>query len=451
MRTSKRKRDDDDEDSPVEVFEGIETEKPKEGMKQPKLKKKKRQEQSEDGENTKSRINKGTETGNGPNEADKTSVEGKISKKDRRKEKKERKKARQISKEQKKDEQPAEVEHEDKPSDDEIDGIEVELASKEEDGNKTIKPQEVSDSAKDSRREASSSTSPSLSNGSPQFDQSTGQSAASSASSIVPSATIEKIKNPSVDSETLRARLQARIEALRAARKADGPDGRPARNRQELIEARRRKEEQRKAHKRELRLKAKEAERAARDRTMMLSRSPDIFTPPSKTAAQPGNNFSFGHIAFNDGQQVDASGSSLLNQRARKGPQDSLGAMKAAESKQARLKGLDEGKRKDIEDKDMWLNAKKRVHGEKIRDDTSLLKKTLQRQQKAKKKSESEWQERLTGVEKGKEMRQQKREENLRKRKEDKGQKGKKKGKVQKRPGFEGSFRAKPKSRPTNS
>jgi hypothetical protein len=93
----------------------------------------------------------------------------------------------------------------------------------------------------------------------------------------------------------------------------------------------------------------------------------------------------------------------------------------------------------------MWLNAKKRAHGEKVRDDTSLLKKALKRRESAKKKSEREWKERLEAVKKGKDARQQKREENLRKRREEKGNKGKKPaaGKKKARPGFEGSFKAK--------
>ncbi len=87
---------------------------------------------------------------------------------------------------------------------------------------------------------------------SPTFDNPTEPSANTSTSSVIPPATAPKhIKLPT-DPELLRARLAARIEALRAARKADGPDGAPARNRQELMEARRKKEEQRRAHKKEL-------------------------------------------------------------------------------------------------------------------------------------------------------------------------------------------------------
>jgi hypothetical protein len=96
----------------------------------------------------------------------------------------------------------------------------------------------------------------------------------------------------------------------------------------------------------------------------------------------------------------------------------------------------------------MWLNAKKRAHGERVRDDTSLLKKALKRRESAKKRSERDWKDRIDTVKKGKDMKQQKREENLRKRREEKGNKGGKKagaggGKGKPRPGFEGSFKAK--------
>ena len=57
---------------------------------------------------------------------------------------------------------------------------------------------------------------------------------------------------PKPDHATLQARLQAKIDALRAARKADGPDGTPARSRAELIEARRLKQEARRARRLEM-------------------------------------------------------------------------------------------------------------------------------------------------------------------------------------------------------
>lgn len=254
---------------------------------------------------------------------------------------------------------------------------------------------------------------------------------------------------------TPQQRLEARINALRAARKADVPDGRPPRNRQELLESRRRKEEERRAHKKELRRKAKEDEIRKQEDEIAKRFSPggsgSLIASP-RSPIEPGNNFSFGRVAFGDGTQADSSLSSLLDQPKKKGPSDANTALKAARNKASRLSGLDEAKRADIEQKDAWLNAKKKAHGERVKDDTSLLKKALKRQEGTKKKGEKEWQGRIEGVAKSQEMKQRKREQNLSKRREEKGGGGKKKkggagaGKKAKvkRPGFEGSFKTKP-------
>lgn len=282
------------------------------------------------------------------------------------------------------------------------------------------------------------------------------QPSASSSSSIQHPATVndtsksenpDRIFLPKIDHETLQARLRAHIEAARAARKADGPDGKPARNRTELLEARRRKDEQRKAQKKEQRKQSKEAEaRAKAEEELARLRgsgspsTPDIFSPHSP----PDNTFSFGRVNFADGQQLDSRLSGLVDPKKRKGSQDPRTALQAAQKKHARLSGLDDEKKADIEEKDMWLNAKKRVHGERVKDDMSLLKKTLKRKQKAKEKSERQWNERIEGVVKGKEMRQKKREANIQKRREEKSGKSKAKKPMKKkgRPGFEGSFRS---------
>jgi hypothetical protein len=254
---------------------------------------------------------------------------------------------------------------------------------------------------------------------------------------------------------TPQQRLEARISALRAARKADGPDGRPPRNRQELLESRRRKEEERRAHKKELRRKAKVEEIRKQEEEIAKRFSPggsgSLIASP-RSPMEPANTFSFGRVAFGDGTQVDSSLSSLLDPHKRKGPSDANTALKAAQNKASRLSGLDEAKRADIQQKDLWLNAKKKAHGERVKDDTSLLKKALKRQEDSKKKSEKEWQGRIEGVAKSQEMKQKRREQNLFKRRDEKGGGGKKKkggaaaGKKAKvkRPGFEGSFKTKP-------
>lgn len=284
-------------------------------------------------------------------------------------------------------------------------------------------------------------------------------SAASSNSSLPQSnedVTEKKAKKPyTIDTkshELFRSRLNAKLEAMRAARKADGPDGRPAKNRAELIEARRKKEAERKAAKKVLRQEAKEDE-ARQQAEEQLARirggsgSPSIFPARSPETER---NFNFGRIAW-DGQQLDSHLSGFLeNRKKKKGKSDAKTALEAAQKKQARINGFDEEKRKDIEEKDLWLAAKKRAQGEKVFDDVGLLKKSLKRQQKQKDKSTHEWKERLSAIEHGKAAKQKKREDNLQKRKDSKGQKGKKKqvkkpGKKVKRAGFEGSVKGKSK------
>jgi hypothetical protein len=282
-------------------------------------------------------------------------------------------------------------------------------------------------------------------------------SAASSSSSLPPSTDApedKKQKKPlQIDEESkalFQARLTAKLEAMRASRKADGPDGRPARNRAELIETRRKKEAERKAAKKVSRQEEKEVEARQKAEEQLArirggSGSPSIFPARSPEAER---SFNFGRVAWQDGQQLESSLSRFQESKKKKGKSDAKTALDAAQKKQARINGLDETKRKDIEEKDLWLAAKKRAQGEKVFDDVNLLKKTLKRQDKQKEKSKQEWKERLTNVQDGKERKQKKREENLKKRREEKGQKGKKKvkkpGKKVKRPGFEGtgSFKA---------
>ena len=258
-----------------------------------------------------------------------------------------------------------------------------------------------------------------------------------------------KIQLPDIDPEELSRRIRKRIEELRAARKADGPDGMVARSRQELLEQRRKKQEQRKAQKKALRQKAKEDEQREREAKLYGPGSPlgaDIFSPRSPQPLE--NSYAFSRLAFEDGSMTDPSLTNLIDPRKRKGPQDPKTALQAAQAKQSRLAGYDPLKRAEIADKDMWLNAKKRAHGERVRDDTSLLRKALKRKEKAKEKSEREWKDREEAVIKGKEAKQKKRESNLAKRKEEKGGGAKKKGhakakgKKKGRPGFEGRFKA---------
>jgi len=276
-------------------------------------------------------------------------------------------------------------------------------------------------------------------------------SSSSSTSSVPPpSEPSTQTKGPShldqVSRESAQERLRQRLLALRAARKADGPSGQPARNRAELIEARRKKEAERKAARKAQYQIAKESEERlkAEEQLALLrggSGSPSIIS--RKSTPEGERSLTYGRVAWKDGQQLEGTLSGFLESRKKKGKSDVKTALEAAKKKQARLNGLDEEKRKVIEEKDLWLTAKKRAQGEKVHDNPKLLQKSVKRMDKAKLKSERQWNERKDNVEKSKEAKQKRREANLMKRREEKGNKSKKKGgkpakKIKKRAGFEG-------------
>ena len=257
----------------------------------------------------------------------------------------------------------------------------------------------------------------------------------------------------SATQEELRARLQARISELRQARKADGEDDKPARTRTELIEQRRKKVEQRKAMKKALRAQAKEEER--RQRNEALARGSPLMTPsgamsPAQLASPRGetNNFSFSRMQFDNGQFMSANLSSVLDPNKKPTSTTvSMATLDSMEKRQDRLSNMTAEQRTSAEEKDAWTNARKRAQGQRIKDDTSLLKKALKQRDNKKRKSSKEWDTRLAGVASAQAAKQKRREENLAKRREDKGNKGKKgsgknKKKTKARPGFEGSFRA---------
>ncbi|KAF5241459.1 hypothetical protein FANTH_9091 [Fusarium anthophilum] len=268
----------------------------------------------------------------------------------------------------------------------------------------------------------------------------------STSSTIPPSEKPKSIKLPA-DTSAIRARLAAKIEALRAARKADGPDGKPIRTRQELIESRRKKQEARKAHKQEMRKQAKLEEQRKREEALASS-SPGVMSPAVELD-ENASNFTFGRVAFGDGAQLSRDLGHVLSQGKKKGPSDPKTALIKVQNQKRRLQELDPEKRADIAEKDIWLTARRRAEGEKIRDDEALLKRAVKRKEAAKKKSEKAWRERSDGVKMAQKDRQRKREDNLRQRRDDKmlGKAGKKKkkggaagGKKKSRPGFEGSL-----------
>lgn len=308
--------------------------------------------------------------------------------------------------------------------------------------------EEILDDGLDCRTSRSTAT-PSPIPQSPVFDNSALPSGPSSVSSIAPPSKIESHKsedtpnkpetsNPPTKEELL-ARLQKTLELKRAARNAP-------RSKSEFQEHCKRREARRLKKARNRRLQQEEEEQKnARSSPLLLPLASG--SNPALSPISPATKFCFTRITFPNGDFVSPTEpSKILPAPKKKGPQDPGTALAAAEAKQARISELDPTARAKIAEHDLWLNASKRAHGETVRDDSSLLKKTLKRKAQAKKKSEKEWSERIEGVKAGQALKVKRRDENIRKRKEEKrsSQGGKKaKAKPKGRPGFEGSFRAK--------
>jgi hypothetical protein len=417
-RAKKRKLEELDVEDESDI-EGVEKELPKQGLKQPQEKKAKKQKLSDKPEGSKAST-------------EDVELAQKSAAEQKRQLKKERKKEKKVRRLQEKAAQNSKQKTAAKPTEaGEQEDVEDSMTDEEELAGNEIGHFDAEGLQKEHNEET---VSPSPSPPSPVFDDPSNPSANTSTSSVIPPAKVPKHIN--------KEKLDARIEELRNKRNPK------ARTRDELLEERRKKEAKDRAKQQARKAKARAEEDARREAALASARDSPASSMLSPHIQSPEHNFSFGRVAFADGQQLTDDLSTLLSAPKKRGPQDPATALLAGEKKRQRIAGLDDEKRADIEEKDLWLNAKKRAHGEKVRDDTSLLKKTLKRKEKAKKKSEKEWTERKDGIAKSQAMRQKKREDNLKKRRDEKGGKGKGKGKsvkskkpkVKSRPGFEGSF-----------
>ncbi|KHO01065.1 ribosome biogenesis protein Rrp14-C [Metarhizium album ARSEF 1941] len=434
LRQMEDQADDDDEDDEedgsedgsLEAVDGVETEKPGEGLRRKPEESSKRLKLAEKDEHH----------GTGPVET----AEGasKLSKKDAKREAKREKRAEKKA--EKKSLKQNAVETSSRNSDATESTHHKNEVQSEGPWNETKEDAEVaSRSESEPHSPTFDTTDPSSSLNDASAEQASTTTSVSSA--IPPSEKPRHIKLPA-DTTALRARLAAKVEALRAARKADGPDGKPIRTRQELIESRRAKQAQRKERKLELRKQAR-LEEARKREEALASNSPSVMSPAVELDE---GGFSFGRVAFGDGSQMSHDLSYMLNQGKKKGPSDAKTALLKVQNQKKRLQELDTEKRADVAEKEAWLTARRRAEGEKIRDDEAMLKKAVKRKESAKKKSEKAWTERAKGVQQAQKERQKKREENIKQRREEKllGKAGKKKGGAKKkkggRPGFEGSF-----------
>ncbi|KAK4172823.1 surfeit locus protein 6-domain-containing protein [Triangularia setosa] len=278
-------------------------------------------------------------------------------------------------------------------------------------------------------------------------------STTSISSAVPPSERPKHLKTPvsAIDAAKIKEKLAAKILSMKIARKAADSEGNTIKNKEDLLESRRKLALKRKERKSEMRKQAKIEEEKKREAALATARdSPALSSFLQDEADNVETNFAFGRLRFSDGTQLsqDAAYEKTTGSAKKKGPSDPKTALLKLENQKKRIANLPEEKQKQVLEQEAWLAARKRAEGEKVIDSEALLKKAIKRKEKGKKKSEKEWKERKEGVQKSIYDRQKKREENLQKRKDEKMAnrrgKGKKKNKgVQTkkkggRPGFEG-------------
>lgn len=116
--------------------------------------------------------------------------------------------------------------------------------------------------------------------------------------------------------------------------------------------------------------------------------------------------------------------SAIGDKNKKKGPTDPKQLLKKLEKQKEKIVSLEEQgdveKAIEVKEKIVWKNALAKASGEKVRDDETLLKKSIKTREQKHKSSKKKWEARKEAVEKSKEERQSKRQENIDKRKKTK-------------------------------
>ena len=225
--------------------------------------------------------------------------------------------------------------------------------------------------------------------------------------------------------QDLKLKLQQRLQTLSQSRRGKNAANEPPKSRQEILAKRAQKKLDRK--------KKKEAQKKIAP-TMSI---PDLESPQMADVKSSTAKLKFGNLDF--GEQP--------NTTKRKGPSDIASQLSKAISKKQKLQKLQETapeKAQSIQESSKWSKVEALASGVKVKDDITLLKKSLKKKESIKAKSTKEWGQRKDSVQKSMIKKQQKRQENIQARidaKKDarmnKGKGGNKKKKA--RPGFEGS------------
>ena len=202
------------------------------------------------------------------------------------------------------------------------------------------------------------------------------------------------LKKGAQSTAELRARLKAKLEELQSGK---GPG--KAKNKVS-------KEEQKAKKKEELRLKAKLAK---------INANKSAATVNGHPKAKPVNNAN-GQMVF--------SKFDFINDKKDKKKMDPKAALTNINKQKQKIKKVEEKGDseavKEMQETSAWSKAMEKTEGAKVKDDVELLKKSIKKQEQRKKSAAKKWDARNADVNKRKDAKIQKRNDNIAKRKKDK-------------------------------
>ncbi|XP_075986759.1 uncharacterized protein LOC142983658 [Anticarsia gemmatalis] len=155
------------------------------------------------------------------------------------------------------------------------------------------------------------------------------------------------------------------------------------------------------------------------DRPFSELSKPSTEEKPNVNIAKPVFN-NEGKLVFSKFDFANVGKKERIN-KAEKDPKKILENLKQQEDKIKQLVEKEEtGKAKIIKEKIAWKNVLQKAEGQKVKDDPTLLKKSIKKMEQKKKHSKKQWDTRVQNVEQKKEERQKKRKENIAKKKKEK-------------------------------
>lgn len=246
--------------------------------------------------------------------------------------------------------------------------------------------------------------------------------------SFVPKGSIQGV-NMSAQNNALREKLLARINAVRTGRKvapldAEGnllTDLTPHSKRRASMEKKTGKSKEPEMSRREKKNLKKRLRKEEALKSLPKSLPPhasrsavdsdDEHAPAKKKVKVVEDDLDFGKVRFEDGH---AKTHFEQKQERRDSKHKTLAKLQRQQAYEKKLEGTETGEQ--LKEDKAWSKTFKRLEGEKVKDRADLLKKSIKREESAKRKSKREWDERKATVRTSQDERAKKRAANIRER-----------------------------------